>query len=175
MKIYEMEGKRPKISENVAFIADDVTIIGDVNIEEGVTIFPGVIIEGYPIKVKIKKYSNIQSGTVIHGLSGYETIIGSYNTIGHRCIIHGCKLESNVTIGIGSIIMGKTTIGENSFVGAGSLVTQNNNFQPNSLILGSPAKCLRKLTQDEIDDAMNVAKLYSEEGIKLSKNLKKII
>ncbi|MHA1339774.1 MAG: gamma carbonic anhydrase family protein [Promethearchaeota archaeon] len=174
MQIYEINGKRPQIDPNVAYIAEDVKIIGDVVIEEGVTIFNGVIIEGYPIKIRIKKFSNIQSGTVIHGLKEIETIIGEYNTIGHRCVIHGCQLGKNVTVGLGSIVMGKTIIGDGCFIGAGSLITQGKNFPPNSLIYGSPAKVVKKLTEKDYQNAMDIAMMYYEEGKELAKSLRKI-
>ena len=174
MDLYEIEGKSPKISPDVAYIADDVKIIGDVEIEEGVSIYNGVVIEGFPIKIKIGKYSNIQSGTMIHGLSGYETIIGSYNTIGHRSLIHGCTLGTNVTIGIGSIIMGRTNIGDNCLVGAGTLITERKMFPPNSLILGSPGRVIKQLTEKDAENAKAIALRYYDEAIILKKDLKKI-
>lgn len=174
MQLFEIDGKRPKIHQNISYIADDVKIIGDVEIGEGSTIFPGVVVEGYPIKIRIGRFSNIQSNSVIHGLSGYDTVIGDYNTIGHRCIIHGCELGTNVTVGIGSIVMGKTKIGSNSMIGAGSLVTQNKNFQAGSLILGSPAEVMRKLTEKEISYNRKVAMMYSDEARHIKKDMKRI-
>jgi len=174
MHLYEINGKKPIIDSKVAFIADDVVIIGDVVIEEGVTIFPGVIIEGYPIKIRIKKFSNIQSGTIIHGVKDFETIIGEYNTIGHRCIIHGCKLGKNVTVGIGSIIMAKSIIDDGCFIGAGSLITEDKYFPPNSLIYGFPAKIMKNLTEKDYEDAMKIALMYVEEGKDLASNLHKL-
>lgn len=174
MPLFEIGGKRPKIDENVSFIAESAEIIGDVEIGEGATIFPGVVIEGFPIKVQIGKFTNIQSNSVVHGLNGITTIIGDYNTIGHRCIIHGCELGENVTVGIGSIVMGKTKIGDNSMIGAGSLVTQGKDFASNSLILGSPAKRMRDLKPEEMQYNRQIAKMYSKEGRHVNKNLKRI-
>jgi len=175
MNVYALRDIKPKISPDVAFIADDVIIIGDVEIEEGCTIFPGVVIEGLGTSIKIGKFTNIQSGTKIHGLNDSGTIIGEYNTIGHNCVLHGCTLQDMVTIGIGSIVMGKTTIGRGSLVGAGSLITERKNFPEMSLILGHPAKLIKKLDESAVDDAKKTAELYYKHGLEFKKDLKKII
>nr|WP_147663008.1 gamma carbonic anhydrase family protein [Candidatus Prometheoarchaeum syntrophicum]QEE16127.1 putative lipopolysaccharide biosynthesis O-acetyl transferase WbbJ [Candidatus Prometheoarchaeum syntrophicum] len=175
MNVYALRDSKPKISPDVGFIADDVTILGDVEIGEGCTIFSGVVLEGLGTKIKIGKFTNIQSGTVIHGLHDSGTKIGNYNTIGHNCVIHGCTLKDFVTIGIGSIVMGKTTIGRGSLVGAGSLVTERKNFPERSLILGHPAKLIKKLDEKAIEEARKTAELYYEHGIEFKKEFKKII
>ncbi len=174
MNVYAFRDIKPKISPDVAFIADDVVIIGDVEIDEGCTIFPGVVIEGLGTSIKIGKFTNIQSGTMIHGLHDSGTVIGEYNTIGHNCVIHGCTLKDLVTIGIGSIVMGETTIGRGSLVGAGSLITERKNFPDMSLILGHPAKLIKKLDEKAVDNAKKTAKLYYEHGLEFKKDLKKI-
>jgi carbonic anhydrase/acetyltransferase-like protein (isoleucine patch superfamily) len=174
MNSYALGDLKPKISPDVAFIADDVVILGDVEISEGCAIGPGVIIEGIGTSVKIGKFTNIQSGTVVHGLLDSNTIIGEYNTIGHNCVIHGCTLENFVTIGIGSIVMGKSTIGRGSLVGAGSLVTERKDFPELSLILGHPAKWIRKLDEEAVENAKKIAELYHHHGLELEKELKKI-
>ena len=174
MNVYALRDIKPKISPDVAFIADDVIILGDVEIEKGCTIFSGVVIEGLGTSVKIGKFTNIQSGTIIHGLPDSGTVIGEYNTIGHNCVLHGCTLKDLVTIGIGSIVMGETTIGRGSLVGAGSLITERKNFPEMSLIMGHPAKIIKKLDESAVDNAKKTAELYYEHGLEFRKNLKKI-
>ncbi len=174
MNCYALGDLKPKISPDVAFIADDVVILGDVEINEGCVIGPGVIIEGIGTTVKIGKFTNIQSGTVIHGLTDSGTTIGDYNTIGHKCVIHGCTLKDFVTIGIGSIVMGKTTIGRGSLVGAGSLVTERKDSPELSLILGHPAKLIKKLDEEAVENAKKIAELYHHHGLVLDKELKKM-
>ena len=174
MNVYTLKDLKPKISSDVAFIAEDVVILGDVEIKEGCVIGPGVIIEGIGTSVKIGKFTNVQSGTVIHGLTDSGTKIGAYNTIGHNCVIHGCTLEDFVTIGIGSIIMGKAIIGRGSLVGAGSLITERKKFPELSLILGHPAKLIKKLDEEAVDHAKKVAELYHHHGCELRQELKKI-
>ena len=174
MHLYALRDLKPKISPDVAFIADDVVIYGDVEIGEGCSIFSGVVIEGIGTSVKIGKFTNIQSGTVIHGLHDSGTVIGEYNTIGHKCVIHGCTLKDFVTIGIGSIVMGKTTIGRGSLVGAGSLVTERKDFPELSLILGHPAKFIKKLDEAAVEKAKTIAELYHHHSLDCKKDLIKI-
>ncbi|MHA1510206.1 MAG: gamma carbonic anhydrase family protein [Promethearchaeota archaeon] len=112
---------------------------------------------------------------MIHGLHDSGTIIGEYNTIGHKCVLHGCTLKDLVTIGIGSIVMGKTIIGRGSLVGAGSLITERKVFPELSLILGHPAKLIKKLDNKAFDDAKKTAELYYEHGLEFKKDLNKII
>ncbi|MHA1820789.1 MAG: gamma carbonic anhydrase family protein, partial [Promethearchaeota archaeon] len=91
MKIYSIDGIKPKIDPEVSFLSENIIIIGDVEIGKGTVIFDNVVLEGNHAKIRIGNYTNIQSGTMVHGLVDSPTIIGDYNTIGHRCIIHGCK------------------------------------------------------------------------------------
>ena len=171
MKKYLINGKAPKLSEDVAFIDDSVIIIGDVTIEKDCTIFQNVVLEGFPNKIVIGEGTNIQSGTVVHGLQDSDTILEKYCTVGHRSILHGCHLEEGVTIGMGSIIMGYTQIGKYSIVGAGSLVTERKEFPAYSMILGRPAKLVKALDSQNEKSVLEIAKLYIEEGKKLKNEL----
>ena len=111
-------------------------------------------------KIVIKKGTNIQENAVVHVDDDYETIIGEGVTVGHGAIVHGCTISDNVLIGMGSIILNGAKIGKNSIVGAGALVTQNKEFEEGVLILGNPAKAVRKLKQEEIDSIKESAKHY---------------
>ncbi|MEG1002598.1 gamma carbonic anhydrase family protein [Clostridium sp.] len=149
----------PVISEK-AYISEDTSIIGDVYIEEDCNIWFGARLRGDMNKITVKKGSNIQENSVVHVDDDYETIIGEDVTIGHGAIIHGCIISDNVLIGMGSIILNGAKIGKNSIVGAGALVTQNKEFEDGVLILGNPAKAVRKLKLEEIDSIKQSAKHY---------------
>jgi carbonic anhydrase/acetyltransferase-like protein (isoleucine patch superfamily) len=164
MHLYEIDGKSPKISPDVAFIADSVVIIGDVYIGAGVVIFDNVVLEGYPMSIFIDDYTNIQSGTIVHGLTDSPTKIGKYVTIGHRSVLHGCYLDDYSTVGMGSIVMGYSKIGKGCVIGAGSLVTERKTFEPRSLILGSPAKFVKELPESAIEEAKKIALMYTDHG-----------
>jgi carbonic anhydrase/acetyltransferase-like protein (isoleucine patch superfamily) len=162
--IFEINGKRPKISPNVAFIAQSAILIGDIEIGQGCVIFDNVVIEGYPMPIRIGKHVNIQSGTIIHGLEDSPTLIGDYVTIGHQCLLHGCHLEELVTIGMGSTIMGYSKVGKGAVIGAKSLIPERKSFPPLSLILGHPAKEIKTLPETQLEEAKLIALKYTEHG-----------
>ncbi len=142
------------------YISDSVDIIGDVTIGNDVNIWFGTRIRGDVNRIIIGDNSNIQENTVVHVDKNSPTTIGKNVTIGHAAIIHGCTIDDNVLIGMGSIVLNDAHIGKNSMVGAGSLVTQGKVFPEGSLILGNPAKLVRPLTPDEIQAIQKSADLY---------------
>ncbi|MDX4062551.1 gamma carbonic anhydrase family protein [Aliarcobacter skirrowii] len=139
----------PKIGKNV-WIAPSADVIGQVTLEEDVSIWFGCVVRADVNVVKIGKNSNIQDLSCIHTDKDSQTIIGENVTVGHRAILHGCKIENNCLIGMGATILDNVVIGEGSIVGANSLVTYGKVFPPKSLIMGSPAKVVRELSDEEV-------------------------
>ncbi len=140
----------PKIHRS-AYISDDTIIIGDVEIGEDSSVWFGSIIRGDVNFIRIGARTNIQDGTIIHVSSKtHSTILEDEITVGHRVTLHGCHVESGCLIGIGAILMDGVRVGANSLVGAGSLLTPGTQIPPRSLVLGSPAKVKRELTNDEL-------------------------
>lgn len=132
-----------KIGKNV-FIAPTASIIGDVTIEDGVSIWDGAVLRGDVSYIKIGKNSNIQDNVVIHVSHGVPTIIGENVTVGHLAMVHGAKIENNVIIGIHAVVLDNAEIGEGSVIGAGAVVTSRTKIPPNSLVLGIPAKVVKQ-------------------------------
>ncbi len=152
--------KEPVIGERV-FIAKNATVFGDITLADDVSIWYNVTIRADVEKVVIGKCSNVQDGTVIHVTKDkYPTIIGDYVTIGHNATLHGCTIQNNVLVGIGAIILDNTVISENTIIAAGSLVPPNKTFPPNSLIMGSPAKVVKTLSDEEIKSITDYAERY---------------
>lgn len=126
------------------------TIVGDVSIGEDSSVFAGAHIRGDEAPIRIGSKTNIQENCCLHVSNGCTLTIGDGVTVGHGAILHGCTIADNVLVGMGSIIMDDAEIGEGSLVGAGALVTQRKKFPPRSLIIGSPAKAVRTLSEEEV-------------------------
>lgn len=165
--IKDFKNKRPNLDENL-YIAETAVIIGDVTLEEDVNIWFGAVLRGDEESINIGRDTNVQENCVIHVDKDSPVNIGVGCTIGHGAIIHGCTIKDNVLVGMGSIILNGAKIGNNTIVGAGSLVTQNKEFEDGVLIMGNPAKVIRKLTKQEID----ANKKSSLNYIELSKEFK---
>lgn len=145
MPLYELEGKRPAIDPAGGWIAPSADVIGDVRLGADVSVWFGAVVRGDNTPILIGARSNIQEGAVLHSDPGAPLTIGTGCTIGHRAILHGCTIEDDVLIGMGAIILNRAVIGAGSIVGAGALVTEDKQFAPNSLIVGSPARIVRSL------------------------------
>lgn len=163
----QFNGVAPSINEN-AYVSESVDIIGDVKVEENVSIWFGARLRADMNKIVIGANSNIQENTVVHVDIESPVIIGENVTIGHSAIIHGCNISNNVLVGMGSIILNNAKISKNSIVGAGALVTQGKEFEEGVLILGNPAKAVRKLSEEEIKSIKRSADNY----VALSKKYK---
>lgn len=164
--IYSYENKKPIIASSV-FVAQSADIIGDVKIEEDSSIWFGVVIRGDSNYIKIGRGSNIQDNSVIHVNSNDNGVnIEDNVTVGHGAILHGCTIRSNCLIGMGSTIMDNVEIGEGTIIGANSLVTSGKKISSGVLCMGSPAKVIRKLTEEEKLGITQNADHYIEMGKK---------
>ncbi|MEM2876430.1 MAG: gamma carbonic anhydrase family protein [Candidatus Bathyarchaeia archaeon] len=170
MPILQYKGKTPKISDD-ALIAQSATVIGDVEIEDEASVFPGAVLRGDVAKIRIGRCSNIQDNAVIHG--GYiyddgklkDTVpveIGDYVSITHGAILHGCKVESVSMIGVGSIIFDRSVIGTGSIVGMGTVILEGTIVPERSIIAGVPGKIIRKAHEEDYSMVKNNALMYRE-------------
>lgn len=147
------------------YVGENVVIKDKVIFGEDCSIWHNTVIRGDSDSITIGDNTNIQDLVMIHtGFNDNPVNIGNNVTIGHSAIIHGCTIEDNCLIGMGSIIMNNAHISKNSIVGAGSLITEEKEFEEGSLILGSPAKVIRKLTNEEIQSIQTNADLYIKEA-----------
>lgn len=158
--ILEIGGK-PNIDKSV-FIAPNTTIIGNVTIAPNAGIWFNTVIRADINSITIGEYTNIQDLTVIHVPTSYPVSVGSFTTVGHKALIHGCSIGNNCLIGMGAIIMDRAIIGNNCIIGAGSLITEGTEIPDNSLVLGSPGKIKRSVTEDEVKKIKTAALEYFE-------------
>lgn len=157
----------PHIGHN-AWVADSADVIGRVTLGEEVGIWFGCVLRGDVNSIKIGDRSNIQDLSMLHvthmkeedETTGHPCIVGNDVTVGHRVMLHGCTIEDACLIGMSATILDGAVIGKESIVGAGSLVTQGKKFPPRSLIIGSPAKVVRQLTDEEVEELYASAQRY---------------
>lgn len=161
--IYPYKGKYPKIADS-AFIADFVTISGDVEIGEGSGIWFNTSIRGDVAPTIIGKRVNVQDNCVLHQSPNNPLILEDEVSVGHQAILHSCIIRKRALIGMGSIILDQAEIGEGAFIGAGSLVPQGKKIPPNTLAFGRPAKVIRELTPDDIKDMERIIREYAEKA-----------
>ena len=171
--IYKLGDKEPKINGKV-YIAESADVIGDVELSDGVNIWFGAVLRGDIEKIIIGKNSNIQDNVTVHTDLGIPCVIGENVTVGHNVIIHSCSVGDNTIVGMGSTVLNRTKIGKNCMIGANSLVTHSIPTEDGVLILGSPAKIVRKLSEEEIKHLKDNADHYVENGKLFYMELKKI-
>lgn len=144
-----------KNSEDV-LICDGACVVGDVTLGKGVSVWYNAVIRGDKGPIVIGENTNVQDGVVMHNV----TRVGAGCTLGHNAIVHGCTIGDNVLIGMGAVVLDGAKIGDNCLVGAGSLVTGKMDAPAGSMILGSPAKVVRPLTEAEIEDIRESMREY---------------
>jgi len=140
--------KGPTIHSS-AWVVPGATVIGDVTLEEESSVWYGVALRGDINRIIIGSRSNVQDNAVVHLDTGYPTTVGELVTVGHTAIVHACTIDNEVLVGMGAIILDDVEVGARSIIGANALVTMGMKIPPGSLVLGSPAKVVRKLTPKE--------------------------
>jgi len=146
-----------------AFIDDSAQVIGDVEIGEESSIWMCVVIRGDVHRIRIGRRTNVQDGTVVHVMSETNpTTIGDHVTIGHGAIVHGCTIEDYCLIGMGAILLNGAHVGTQCIVAAGTLLVESMKVPSRSLVMGSPGKVKRLLTQAEIAGIQRYADRYVE-------------
>ncbi len=172
MPTYQLDDAAPNIAED-AWIAPDASVIGRVLIGQKVGIWFGAVLRGDNEPIHVGDGSNVQEHVMMHTDVGYPLTVGAGCTIGHRAILHGCKIGDNSLVGMGAIILNGAEIGANSLVGAGALVTEGKTFPPNSLIVGSPARVARTLGEVQIDALRGSAISYQSNALRFKAGLQR--
>jgi len=157
--IIALEKNIPKVSKK-AFIAQNASVIGNVEIGDHSGVWFGAVLRGDNGTIIVGKNSNIQDNCVIHTDHEGKVIVGDNVTVGHCAILHGCTIRDNVLVGMNATVLNDAEIGSNSIIAAGALVTQGKKFPERSLILGVPAKVVRELTLEEVESIKRSADEY---------------
>jgi carbonic anhydrase/acetyltransferase-like protein (isoleucine patch superfamily) len=137
--------------EGGAFVASNAIVTGDVTLATDVGIWFGCVVRGDDAPLVVGKRTNVQDLTMIHADTGVPNVIGEEVTVGHRCVLHGARIEDRCLIGMGAVLLGGSRIGAESLIAAGAVVKEGFVVPPRSLVAGVPGKILRQLTDAEVE------------------------
>ncbi len=163
MSLYQLENIRPEVAAD-AFVADTARVIGRVKLGLGVSVWYGAVLRGDNEPIVVGDNSNVQEGAVLHTDPGFPLTVGAGVTIGHQAMLHGCTVGAGSLIGIQAVVLNGARIGRHCLVGAGALVTEGKVFADGMLILGSPARAVRELTPEQIEQMQRNARTYVDRG-----------
>lgn len=143
-----------------AFVAPNATVMGQVKLQLGSSVWYGAVLRGDVERIDIGSYSNVQDGAILHGDPGQPTILEDYVTVGHRAVIHSAHIETGCLIGIGAVVLNGVRVGAGSIIGAGSVVTKD--VPPRSLVMGVPGKVMRDVSEAQAQDLVDHAQKYHQ-------------
>ena len=173
MAVYQLDDLLPTIHES-AWVADSAQVMGNVILEEDSSVWFGVVVRGDTETITIGRGSNIQDNSVLHADEGMPLVIGENVTVGHQAMLHGCTIGDGALIGIQAVVLNGAKIGRNCLVGAGALVTEGKEFPDGCMILGSPAKAVRQLSDAQIEGLKMSAQHYMDNARRYKAGLKKL-
>lgn len=149
MIVKSCKGKSPVLTG--AYLAEDVSVIGDVTVRENASIWYGAVLRGDVDAIVIGENTSIQDNSVVHCSAGNPTIIGKNCVVGHNAVLHSCTVEEGCLIGMGTVLLDNCHIGKGSVVAAGSVVSPGKVIPPNSMVMGVPGRVVRPLTEQDVE------------------------
>jgi len=171
--LYAIDDAAPTLAEG-AWAAPSADLIGDVRLGARASVWFGAIIRADNTPILLGEESNFQDGAVGHSDPGAPLTIGARVTVGHQAILHGCTIEDESLVGMGARILNGAVIGAQCIVGAGALVTEGKTFEPRSLIVGSPARAVRQLSEEQVELLRLSAAHYAEKAARYAQGLRQV-
>lgn len=171
MPLYEIDGVGPQLADG-AWAAPSADLIGDVRLGRRSSVWFGAVIRADNTPIILGEETNFQDGAIGHSDPGAPLTLGARVTVGHQAILHGCTIEDGALVGMGARILNGAVIGAQSIVGAGALVTEGKIFEPRSLIVGSPARAMRTLTEQQLAILEYSARHYAEKAARYAAGLR---
>jgi len=172
--LYALGGISPKLHADGCWIAPDASVIGNVELKHNASVWFAAVLRGDNDPIVIGEGSNIQDGCVMHTDPGFPMLVGRDCTIGHQAILHGCIIGDNSLIGMGATVLTGARIGRNCLIGAKALVTEGKEIPDGAMVLGSPGKIVRQLTEDEIRRNTKSAAHYVANWQRFARELKRL-
>jgi len=162
--------KRPEVAES-SFVAPGAFVIGAVYLGEQSSVWYGAVLRGDTEPIRIGARTNVQDGCVLHADPGYPAVVGEGCVVGHRAVVHGCEIGDGCLIGMSATVLNGAKIGEGSIVAAGALVPEGREFSARSLIIGAPAKRVREVSEEQLQDIARGVRTYVERAAEHRKAL----
>lgn len=164
--LYALSLGQPELKSEDCYIADNATVIGRVVMEAGSSVWFNVVIRGDNDLIHIGARSNIQDGAILHTDPGFPLHVGEGVTVGHKVMLHGCRIGANSLIGINSVVLNGAEIGENCLIGANALIPEGKKIPDGSLVMGSPGRVIRSLEPQEIERLKLSAEVYVQNALR---------
>lgn len=171
--IYRLGDLAPRLAAS-AWVAPGARLIGDVALAEEASIWFGAVLRGDNEPIEVGAGSNVQDNAVLHTDPGFPLVIGEGCTIGHGAVVHGCRIGGGSLIGMGATVMNGAEVGARCLVGANALITEGASFAPGTLILGSPAKAVRALSDEAMEGLAAAALVYRRRAVRYRADLKRV-
>ena len=173
MTLFDLGHRSPKLpGPDEYWIAPNAVVLGDVELKRGASVWFGAVLRGDNEPIVIGENSNVQDGSVLHTDIGIPLTLGRNVTIGHQVMLHGCTVGDNSLIGIGSLVMNRAVIGKNCLIGSKTLITEGKVFPDGVLVMGSPGKVVRELSEAEISFLEASAHHYVENWKRYARDLR---
>ena len=157
--IYALEDRALR-TEGETFVAPTAVVIGAVRMRHESSVWWGAVLRGDYDDISIGRRSNVQDNAVVHMDEGFPVTIGDRVTIGHKAVLHGCAIGDDSLVGINAVVMNAAVVGENCLIGSNALVTEGKEIPPRSLVLGSPGRVARELTDEEVAEITDFSNRY---------------
>ncbi len=175
MAIFELDGQAPDLpADGRYWIADSASVVGCVRLKADASVWFNSVLRGDNEWIELGERSQVQDNATLHTDPGFPLVIGDDCVIGHNVVLHGCRIGSNSLIGMGAVLLNGAKIGRNCLVGAGALVTEGKEFPDNSLIVGAPARAVRRLDDNAAQEITDAADIYVRRWKHYARALKRI-
>lgn len=171
--IWELDGVAPQIADD-AWIAPDAQIIGRVVIEPGASIWWGAVLRGDNEEIRVGRGSNVQDLCCLHTDPGFPLVLGANVTVGHRAMLHGCRIGDASLIGMGATVLNGAKIGAGSLIGASALVSEGKDIPDRVLVMGAPGRVVRDIDDAQYQDLLESAARYQANGARFRAGLKRL-
>ena len=169
--LYQLQERRVCADDEDHWVADSAMVMGSVLLRKGASVWFNAVLRGDTELITVGENSNVQDGSVLHTDPGCPLVIGKNVTVGHKVMLHGCEIGDNSLIGINAVVLNRARIGKNCLIGANTLITEGKEIPDNSMVMGSPGKVVRELSEAEIAGLQASAAHYAENAARFRAGL----